>query len=511
MDEEKFVEEFIARLHKLKGHNILYRGLADSNWEVEAAASRRIKGDNARVDLVGFRECIKDLLNRARVHGHGYRGGRGMSDLELLAELQHHGAATCLIDFTTDPLIALWFACEGKPEEDGVVVAMSTDEVSDFSEVSSEGVGSKEIESFIRGETIWKWGPIYINKRASSQRSVFIFGEPRIDKGYYETIGVSKEHKESIINILRDKYGIAEDVLFLDLPGFALSNAHDKPYKLPDAERYLNLGEKVHQKGDFKGAVGYYDKAIKLRPDLADAYSNRGIAKNFLGNLQGAVEDFNKAIEIRPDLAVAYYNRGNAKMDLGDLQGAIEDFNEAIEIRPDLAVAYYNRGNAKKALEDLQGAIEDFNEAIEIRPNLASAYNNRGNAKKALGDLQGAIEDFSKAIEIRPNLASAYNNRGLAKKALGDLQGAIEDFNKAIEIRPDLASAYNNRGNAKKALGDLQGALEDLNKAIEIRPDLASVYKNRGIVKEGLGDKQGAKEDYDKAKAIIEQATVIKR
>jgi hypothetical protein len=36
-----------------------------------------------------------------------------LSDLELLLELQHYGAATGLVDFSRDFLIALWFAAHG--------------------------------------------------------------------------------------------------------------------------------------------------------------------------------------------------------------------------------------------------------------------------------------------------------------------------------------------------------------------------------------------------------------
>ena len=85
--------------------------------------------------------------------------------------------------------------------------------------------------------------------------------------------------------------------------------------------------------------------------------------KYYLEDYQGAIEDYTQAIRLKPDLAEAYYNRGLAKSDLGDKQGAIADFNEAIRLKPDYANAYYNRGDAKYALGDKQGAIEDYREA----------------------------------------------------------------------------------------------------------------------------------------------------
>ena len=39
----KTIEEFMAWVKELSGHSMLYRGLADNDWPVEASASRRIK------------------------------------------------------------------------------------------------------------------------------------------------------------------------------------------------------------------------------------------------------------------------------------------------------------------------------------------------------------------------------------------------------------------------------------------------------------------------------------
>jgi hypothetical protein len=44
-----------------------------------------------------------------------------LSDLELLLELQHYGAATGLVDFSRDFLIALWFAAHDNKGKNGFV------------------------------------------------------------------------------------------------------------------------------------------------------------------------------------------------------------------------------------------------------------------------------------------------------------------------------------------------------------------------------------------------------
>ena len=46
----------------------------------------------------------------------------------IMAELQHYGGATNLIDFTTDYFNALFFACDGSSDEDGRVILLQQKE-----------------------------------------------------------------------------------------------------------------------------------------------------------------------------------------------------------------------------------------------------------------------------------------------------------------------------------------------------------------------------------------------
>ena len=57
-----------------------------------------------------------------------------MDDSEILAELQHHGGKTNLIDFTTDYLVALFFACDGNRDKPGRVILLKNepDESNDY-------------------------------------------------------------------------------------------------------------------------------------------------------------------------------------------------------------------------------------------------------------------------------------------------------------------------------------------------------------------------------------------
>ena len=172
------VKDFIDWMEEVKGRLVLYRGLADAAWEVESAAYRRIKPPGGEAPSRVFQNYIERLLDRASLQGFREREGAKRSDLELLAELQHNGAATCLIDFTSNSLVALWFACREEPEKEGKVVAMATDETKDFSIVTYEDL-AKPIKDFLNQGKLWKWTPSGPSNRIVAQGSVFVFGEDK--------------------------------------------------------------------------------------------------------------------------------------------------------------------------------------------------------------------------------------------------------------------------------------------------------------------------------------------
>ncbi len=68
---------------------------------------------NAEEEIVGYSSfSYSDYIS---YHEHLIQNAKStepnISDLEVLADLQHYGAATCLVDFSRNMLTSLWFAC----------------------------------------------------------------------------------------------------------------------------------------------------------------------------------------------------------------------------------------------------------------------------------------------------------------------------------------------------------------------------------------------------------------
>ena len=200
------------------------------------------------------------------------------------------------------------------------------------------------------------------------------------------------------------------------------------------ARAWFSVGYLYGEEDNRKEAIDAYNEAIRLKPDMAEAYNNRGVAKNDLGQHEAAFTDLDEAIRLKPDYAISYNNRGKVKNDLGQHEAALTDLDEAIRLKPDMAEAYNNRGNAKMGLRQHQAALADYTKAIDLKPDMAEAYNNRGLTKNNLGQYQAALIDLDESIRLKSEYANAYCNRGITMKGLGRPNEAREDFQKALAL-----------------------------------------------------------------------------
>ena len=95
------------------------------------------------------------LLEPARIRRFDVEDGRKISDLQLLAKLQHFGAATGLLDFTWSALVALWFATQSPSGLlcDGKLFIVDTDNTIDIASVPSDE-NEQNVETVFQGRII---------------------------------------------------------------------------------------------------------------------------------------------------------------------------------------------------------------------------------------------------------------------------------------------------------------------------------------------------------------------
>jgi len=282
----------------------------------------------------------------------------------------------------------------------------------------------------------------------------------------------------------------------------------------PDADVYNYLALAFLTQCNYKEAVKYFQKAVELKPDYADAFYNCGIALQKQGMVEDAILSYKRAIELKPDNAAAYHNlaillceHGRLEMssvnykraieldnhyflaynNFGDLlqkQGKLDDavnsYKHAIYIKPDYCEAYFNLGVAYQRQLNYNDAVKCFKQAVTIKPDSAEYNYYLGNAFKNQGKFEDAINSYKNALKFKPEYAEVYLNLGVSYIKQGQPDESIECCYKAIEIKPDYAEAFYNLGIAFNDKGELDEAVKSYKRALQLKPGFKDVYVNLG-------------------------------
>lgn len=165
----------------------------------------------------------------------------------------------------------------------------------------------------------------------------------------------------------------------------------------------------------------------------------RGNDFAFAKNYGQALAAYDEAIKLNPQLAEAYNNRGTVKYELGQYSSAIEDYTTAIKLKSNFADALNNRGNAYLATEQFQNAAQDLQAAIKLKDNSAVIHNNLGSVYYSMKNFDAAIKEYTRAIQIDSKYAEAWYNRAIVYYVQGDLNKAMSDVKEARKLNPNDA------------------------------------------------------------------------
>ncbi|MDB5392179.1 MAG: hypothetical protein JWM11_7825 [Planctomycetaceae bacterium] len=201
------IAEFVKRVTRQPSGKWLYRGHADATWMLRCGVDR----DDCRQQWgrMSRTDYEQRLLRQFKLQAVPYLRGIPKTEWEWLALAQHHGLPTRLVDWTTNPLVALYFAVSGAPcQNDAAVIAYQhgTPPVDPY---TVDPFSITRIELF---------EPPHIADRVTSQHSVFTAEPYPLDeddsKGRkIELWYIPARHVQAMRTDL-ENFGISETALF---------------------------------------------------------------------------------------------------------------------------------------------------------------------------------------------------------------------------------------------------------------------------------------------------------
>ncbi|NJL41202.1 MAG: tetratricopeptide repeat protein [Leptolyngbyaceae cyanobacterium SM1_4_3] len=171
----------------------------------------------------------------------------------------------------------------------------------------------------------------------------------------------------------------------------------------PTAHDSLSFGRQQFQADQYSQALQCFDQALKLDPNLTDAWNGRGAALKKLGNFPEALAAYDRALQLDPNSYKAWCNKGLLLEDLKDYSNAVTCYETALKLQPNApnAADIRTRLNALKQQgyqqpENSPATDSNTREKTSNSDTMsaADAWFNQGNRRLMAGDFLGGDRCF---------------------------------------------------------------------------------------------------------------------
>ena len=163
------------------------------------------------------------------------------------------------------------------------------------------------------------------------------------------------------------------------------------------------IAESYGLAGDWSQACQELDRGLRWAGDHHGGpdfflLRQRGNDAGLAGQLDAAIEWFDKALAVNPQDANAMRDKGASLSEKGQKEAAIEWFDKALAVNPKDAAAMCQRGVSLSKKGQEEAAIEWFDKALAVNPKDADAMRQKGVSLSKKGQEEAAIEWFDKAL-----------------------------------------------------------------------------------------------------------------
>lgn len=210
----------------------------------------------------------------------------------------------------------------------------------------------------------------------------------------------------------------------------AQQNAAGNTQAITDANIALAEGTRLFDTGDTDKAIEFFNRAVELNPDLAEAYFKLGVAYSLVEARDAAVVE--SQVEQTPLPGETKPKAKKTKSEKA-FEKAVEAYKKHLDINPNDDLAYFNLGRAYNKLNEDEDAARALKQAVKLKPEDTEYQTELGAILVKLAQYHEAIAPLRKAIDLDPE-----NSRAV------DLLEDAEAGRKRVDYSPEKKDAKGN-------------------------------------------------------------------
>ncbi len=179
-------------------------------------------------------------------------------------------------------------------------------------------------------------------------------------------------------------------------------------------------------------------RAVELLPGLAEAHVSRGLSHFARRRNPEAIAEFETALRLDPNLFDAYYFYGRVCFQQGELERAAKLFEKAEQIDADdyqspifLRQIYESQGRHDEAIEAARRGVERAERSLELNPDNTRALNLALGGFASVGDKAKTIEFAERSLAIDGENPDTLYNTACGFALIGEPERALECLERA--------------------------------------------------------------------------------
>ena len=224
----------------------------------------------------------------------------------------------------------------------------------------------------------------------------------------------------------------------------------------------------------FSKSIEYFEQAIKLDSDYANAYAGLADALASLDQIGAArhedvhpkaLEAASKALAMGDTLPEAHAAMASVRVNDWEMSAAEQEARRAIELNPGFSLAHLYYSNMLRHFGRREESIAEARRALELDPLSPLTNEELADAHLSARQYDAAIEQYQKTLELYPNQAAPRDSLGWAYVYQGKYDQGMEEIRKSMalygedpSLSPEIAFIYGmtgRKGEAQRILNRL--------------------------------------------------------